>query len=106
MREAVILSTARTPMAKSYRGAFNDTESPVLAGLAIAEAIKRAGVEPAEIEDVVLGGASLQGCQSSTLGRSSVLLAGLPVTTCGMSIDRACSSGLMGIATAAKSVFR
>lgn len=104
MREAVILSTARTPMGKSYRGAFNDTESPILAGLAIAEAVRRAGVDAAEVEDVVLGGASLQGCQSSTLGRSSSLLAGLPVTTGGMSIDRACSSGLMGVATAAKQI--
>ena len=104
MREAVILSTARTPMGKSYRGALNDTESPVLAGLAIAEAVRRSSLDPAEIEDVAIGGANLQGCQASTLGRTSSLLGGLPVTTAGMSIDRACSSGLMAIATAAKQI--
>src|SRR5688572_22392865 len=104
MREAVILSTARTPMGKSFRGALNDTETPILAGWAVAEAVKRAGVDPAEIEDVVMGGANLQGCQASTLGRFSALAGGLPITSCGMSIDRACSSGLMAISTAAKQV--
>ncbi|MGH6696967.1 acetyl-CoA C-acyltransferase [Sphingopyxis sp.] len=104
MREAVILATARTPMAKSFKGAFNNTETPTLAGLAIAEAVRRARVEPEKVEDVVIGAAILQGPQASTLGRASAMAAGLPITTCGMSIDRACSSGLMAISTAAKQI--
>jgi len=104
MREAVILSTARTPMGRAFRGAFNNTETPTLAGHAIREAVRRAGLDPAEIEDVVIGAANLQGSQASTLGRFSALAGGLPVTSCGMSIDRACSSGLMAISTAAKQV--
>lgn len=104
VREAVILATARTPMGKSFKGAFNNTETPTLAGLAIAEAVRRAGVEPGSVEDVVIGAAILQGPQASTLGRASAMAAGLPITTCGMSIDRACSSGLMAISTAAKQI--
>lgn len=104
MREAVILSTARTPMGKSFRGAFNNTETPTLAGHAIGEAVRRSGLDPAEIEDVVIGAANLQGTQASTLGRFAALAGGLPITSCGMSIDRACSSGLMAISTAAKQV--
>ena len=104
MREAVIVSTVRTPIGKAYKGAFNNLESPTLAGLVIEQAVQRAGIEGALVEDVVLGAASLQGTQSSTLGRYSALAAGLPVTAGGMSIDRACSSGLMAIATAAKQI--
>jgi len=104
MREAVILSTARTPMGKAFRGAFNNTETPTLAGHAVREAVRRSGLDPAEIEDVVIGAANLQGPQASTLGRFSALAGGLPITSCGMSIDRACSSGLMAISTAAKQV--
>ncbi len=104
MREAVIVSTARTPMGKSYRGALNDTQSPTMAGWAVAAAVERSGLDPAEIEDVVMGGANLQGSQASTLGRFSALAGGLPVTSSGMSMDRACSSGLMAVATACKQV--
>lgn len=104
MREAVIVSTARSPIGKAYRGAFNNLETPSLAGAAIAAAVERAGIDPAAVEDVVLGAANLQGCQSSTLGRFAAIAAGLPIATGGMTIDRACSSGLMAIATAAKQI--
>lgn len=104
MREAVILATARTPMGKSFKGALNNTGTPTLAGWAIAEAVRRANVDPAAVEDVVVGGAILQGPQASTLGRTAAIAAGLPITTCGMSVDRACSSGLMAISTAAKQI--
>jgi acetyl-CoA C-acetyltransferase len=104
MREAAIVSTARTPIGKAYRGAFNDFETPSMAGIAIAAAVERAGIDPARVEDVVLGAAQLQGCQASTLGRFAAMAAGLPVKTGGMTIDRACSSGLMAIATAAKQI--
>ena len=104
MREAVIVSTARTPIGKAYRGAFNNLETPTMAGYAIAAAVARTGIDPALVEDVVIGAANLQGCQSSTLGRYAAMAAGLPITTGGMTIDRACSSGLMAIATAAKQI--
>src|SRR4028119_1547949 len=102
-REAVIVSTARTPIGKAYRGAFNATPSPTLASYAIRAAVERAGVDPAEIEDVVMGAALQQGVQT-TIGRTAALRSGLPVTVSGMSIDRQCASGLMAIATAAKQV--
>src|SRR3712207_2295173 len=102
-REAVIVSTARTPIGKAYRGAFNATPSPTLAAHAIRAALERSGVAPAEIEDVVMGAALQQGVQT-TIGRTAALRAGLPVTVAGMSIDRQCASGLMAIATAAKQV--
>jgi acetyl-CoA C-acetyltransferase len=104
MREAVIVSTARTPIGKAHRGAFNNTESPTLGGHVIREAVKRAGVDPAEVEDVVMGAALQQGTQGFNTGRQCLLAAGLPVTSSGMSVDRQCSSGLMAIATAAKSI--
>ncbi len=104
MREAVIVATARTAIGKAYKGAFNDLETPTLAGYAIREVVRRSGIEGNEVEDVVVGAANLQGCQASTLGRFSAIAAGLPVTTGGMSIDRACSSGLMAISTAAKQI--
>jgi acetyl-CoA C-acetyltransferase len=102
-REAVIVSTARTPIGKAYRGAFNATPSPTLAAHAIRAAVERSGVDPAEIDDVIIGAALQQGVQA-TIGRTAALRAGLPVTVAGMSIDRQCASGLMAIATAAKQV--
>jgi acetyl-CoA C-acetyltransferase len=102
-REAVIVATARTPIGKAYRGAFNATPSPTLAAFAIRAAVERSGVDPAEVDDCIMGAALQQGVQT-TIGRTSSLRAGLPVTTSGMSIDRQCSSGLMSIATAAKQI--
>jgi acetyl-CoA C-acetyltransferase len=102
-RDAVIVSTARTPIGRAYRGAFNATPSPTLAAHAIRAAVERSGVDPAEIEDVVMGAALQQGVQT-TIGRTAALRSGLPVTVAGMSIDRQCASGLMAIATAAKQV--
>ena len=104
MREAVIVSTARTPIGKAYRGAFNNTQGQELAGHAIAQAVKRAGVDPAEVEDVIIGCALQQGSTGGNVARQALLRAGLPVTVPGMSIDRQCSSGLMAIATAAKQI--
>jgi acetyl-CoA C-acetyltransferase len=103
MRDAVIVSTARTPIGRAYRGAFNATPSPTLAAHAIRAAVARSGVVPEEIDDVILGAALPQGVQH-TIGRTAALRAGLPVTVAGMTIDRQCSSGLMAIATAAKQV--
>ncbi|HJV40556.1 acetyl-CoA C-acyltransferase [Caulobacter sp.] len=103
MRQAVIVSTARTPIGRAYRGAFNDTPSPTLAAHALSVAIERAGVAPDEIEDCILGCSLPQGHQH-TIGRMAALRAGLPVTVPGMTMDRQCSSGLMTIATAAKQV--
>jgi acetyl-CoA C-acetyltransferase len=102
-RDAVIVSTARTPIGRAYRGAFNATPSPTLAAHAIRAAVERSGVAPDEIEDVIMGAALQQGVQT-TIGRTAALRAGLPVTVSGMSLDRQCASGLMAIATAAKQV--
>ena len=102
-REAVIVATARTPIGRAYKGAFNATPSPTLAAHAIRAAVQRSGVDPAEIEDVIMGAALQQGVQA-TIGRTAALRAGLPVTVSGMSLDRQCASGLMAIATAAKQV--
>jgi acetyl-CoA C-acetyltransferase len=102
-RDAVIVSTARTPIGRAYRGAFNATPSPTLAAHAIRAAVERARVEPQEIEDCVMGAALQQGVQT-TIGRTAALRAGLGVGVAGMSIDRQCASGLMAIATAAKQV--
>jgi acetyl-CoA C-acetyltransferase len=104
MREAVIISTARTPIGRAYRGAFNDTQAQQLGGHAIRHAVARSGVDPAEIEDVVLGAALQQGSTGTNVARQAALAAGLPVTTAGMTLDRQCASGLMAIATAAKQV--
>ena len=104
MREAVIVSTARTPIGRAYRGAFNDTQAQQLGGHAIKHAVARAGVDPAEIEDVVMGAALQQGSTGTNIARQAALAAGLPVSVAGMSLDRQCASGLMGIATAAKQV--
>ena len=95
-REAVIVSTARTPIGKAYKGAFNATPSPTLASHAIKAAVERAKVDPSEIDDVIMGAALQQGVQT-TIGRTAALRSGLPVTVSGMSIDRQCSSGLMFI---------
>src|SRR5438309_5112158 len=102
-RDAVIVSTARTGIGKAYRGAFNATPSPTLAAHPIRAAIERAKVDPAEVDDVIMGCALMQGVQT-TIGRTAALRAGLPVTVAGMSMDRQCASGLLAIATAAKQV--
>ncbi|MEO5868175.1 MAG: acetyl-CoA C-acyltransferase, partial [Sphingomonas sp.] len=104
MRSAVIVSTARTPIGRAYRGAFNNTPSPTLASHSIKAAVERAGIDGAEVDDVVLGCALQQGHQAGNIARTSLLRAGLPVSVAGMSIDRQCSSGLMAIATAAKQI--
>ncbi|HHI88955.1 MAG TPA: acetyl-CoA C-acyltransferase [Hellea balneolensis] len=103
MREAVIVSTARTPIGKAYRGAFNNTPSPTLAAHCIDAAIRRAGLEGGEVEDVVMGCAMQQGVQV-TIGRNAVLASALPVTVPGQSVDRQCSSGMMAIGMAAKQI--
>lgn len=103
MREAVLISTARTPIGRAYRGAFNATPSPTLAGHCIDEAVKRAGIDGAEVEDVIMGCAMQQGVQV-TIGRNAVLASNLPVTVPGMSLDRQCSSGMMAIGVAAKQI--
>ncbi len=104
MREAVIVSTARTPIGKAYRGAFNNTEAPTLGGHAVKHAVERAGLDPAAVEDVMMGCAMPQGTQGQNVGRQIALAAGLSVTTAGMTVDRQCSSGMMAIALAAKTV--
>src|SRR3954447_12584853 len=102
-RDAVIVSTARTGIGKAYRGAFNATPSPTLAAHPIRAAVERARIDPAEVDDVIMGAALQQGVQT-TIGRTAALRSGLPVTVSGMSIDRQCASGLMAIATAAKQI--
>ncbi len=104
MRSAVIVSTARTPIGRAYRGAFNDTQPQALAGHAIAQAVRRAKVDPAEVEDVIFGAALQQGAQGSNIARQAALRAGLPTSVAGMSVDRQCASGMMAIATAAKQI--
>ena len=104
MPEAVIVSTARTPIGRAYRGAFNDTQGQTLAGHVVAEAVRRAGIDPTEVEDVVLGAALQQGSTGYNVARQAAIRAGLPVSVPGMTIDRQCSSGLMAIATAAKEI--
>jgi len=104
MREAVIVSVARTPIGKAYRGAFNNTQGQELIGHALAQAVKRAGIAAAEIDDVVVGCAMQQGSTGGNVARQGLLRAGFPVTVSGMTIDRQCSSGLMAIATAAKQI--
>lgn len=104
MRSAVIVSTARTPIGRAYRGGFNNTPSPTLAGHSIKAAVERAGIDPAEVQDVVFGSALQQGVQAGNIARTALLRAGLPVSVAGQSIDRQCASGLMAIATAAKQI--
>lgn len=104
MREAVIVSTARTPIGVAFKGALNNIKSPTMMGHAIQHAVERAGVDPGTIEDVVIGSVLTAGTGGMNVGRLSALAAGLPNTVAGQTIDRQCSSGLMAIATAAKQV--
>lgn len=104
MRTAVIVSTARTPIGRAYRGAFNNTTPQKLSGHAIEHAVKRAQIDGAEVDDVVWGAALQQGHTAGNIARQAGLMGGLPVSVAGMSIDRQCASGLMAIATAAKQI--
>ena len=104
MREAAIVSTARTPIGKAYTGALNNLEAPTLVGIPIRHAVQRAGIDPAEIDDCVIGCSMQQGTQSFNIGRLGALAGGLPTSVGGMSIERQCASGMMAIATAAKQV--
>ena len=104
VRDAVIVSTARTPIGRAYKGAFNATPGATLGALSLAPAIERAGIDPAEIDDVVWGAVLTQGTQAGNIGRQVALRAGCPVTVSAQTIDRQCASGLMAIATAAKQV--
>jgi acetyl-CoA C-acetyltransferase len=104
MQDAVIVSTARTAIGKAYRGAFNDTEAPVLGGHVVRAAVERAKLGPQDVEDVLIGCAAQQGTQAYNLGRLCAYTGGLPDTVPGMTFDRQCSSGLMTIAAAAKSI--
>ena len=104
MRDAVIVSAARTPIGRAYKGAFNATPGASLGALSLQAAVARAGIDPAEVDDVLWGSALQQGEQAANIARLVALKAGLPVTTSGMSMDRQCSSGLMTIATASKQV--
>jgi acetyl-CoA C-acetyltransferase len=104
MREAVIVSTARTGLAKSVRGGFNMTHGAVMGGHAVKHAIARAGIEPREVEDVVMGCAQPEGATGMNIARLSAVWAGCPVTTAGTTINRFCSSGLQAIAVAAHQI--
>ena len=104
MKEAVIVSTARTPIGKAYRGGFNNLQAPTMGAHAIRAAVERAGIEGDRVEDCIMGAALTQGTSGMNIGRNASLRAGLPVTVSGMTIDRQCSSGLMAVATAAKQV--
>ncbi len=104
MRDAVIVSTARTPIGRAYKGAFNATAGPTLGAYAAKAAVERAGIDPATVDDVVWGSALQQGSQGGNLGRNVALRSGFPIEVPGMTLDRQCSSGLMAIATASKQV--
>ena len=104
MRDALIVSTARTPIGKAYRGAFNATSAQTLIGHAVSHAVSRAGLDGPEVADCIIGAALQQGSTGGNIGRQAVIRAGLPVTVAGMSLDRQCASGMMAIATAAKQV--
>jgi len=104
MNEAVIVSVARTALAKSFRGSFNDTEAPVLGGHVVRAVVERAGIEPGAVEDVIMGAAVQQGTQAYNIGRLCAYTGGLPVTVPGMALDRMCASGLMAIGIAAKNI--
>ena len=104
MKQAVIVSTARTPIGKAYRGAFNNTEGPTMAAHAITHALSRADVEAGEVQDVILGCALPQGTTGYNVGRCAALAAGMPVQVPGMSVDRQCSSGMMAIGIAANQI--
>src|SRR5690606_31199422 len=104
MVDAVIVSTARTPIGKAYRGAFNDTDGHALGGHAIAHALKRSGLDGGEIEDVVMGCAMQEGTTGLNVARRALLSAGLPVTVAGTTIDRQCSSGMQAMALLANAI--
>jgi len=104
MAEAVIVSTARTPIGKAYRGAFNNTHGATMGGHVIRHAVERAGVEPGEVEDVIMGCALPEGATGQNVARQAALRAGLPVTTAGVTVNRFCSSGMQAIAMAAHRV--
>jgi acetyl-CoA C-acetyltransferase len=104
LKEAVIVSTARTPIGRAFRGALNNIKSPTLLGNAISHAVNRSGVDPAEIEDVVIGSVLGGGTAGMNLARNALIAAGLPLTVSGQTMDRQCASGLMAIATAAKQI--
>lgn len=104
MKEAVIVSAARTPIGKAYRGAFNNLTAPSLSSYAVKAAVQRAGIDGAEVDDVLFGASIQQGTQGTNFARQVALASGLPVTVSGMSMDRQCSSGVMTIATAAKQI--
>jgi acetyl-CoA C-acetyltransferase len=104
MTDAVIVSVARTALGKSFRGAFNDTEAPVLGGHVVKAVVQRAGIDPKDVDDCVFGAAAQQGTQSYNIGRLSGYLGGLPNTVPGLAIERMCGSGLMAISDAAKGI--
>lgn len=104
MKEAVIISTARTPIGRAYKGALNNTLAPTMGGAAIQKAVEKAGIDPAEVDDCIMGCVLTQGTGGANIGRLAGLKGGLPVTVSGMTIDRQCSSGLMAVATAAKQI--
>src|SRR5258706_10156147 len=104
MADAVLVSTARPPIGRAYRGAFNNTHGAMLGGHVIQHAVQRAGVEPGEVEDVILGCALPEGATGSNIARQSAIRAGLPVTTAGVTVNPFCSSGLQAIAMAAQRV--
>lgn len=104
MREALIVSTARTPIGKAYTGALNATPAPTMGGWVIKEAVSRAKIDPWEVDDVIMGCGMQQGTTYPNIGRLAALAGGLPVTVSGMSIDRQCASGMMAIATAANQI--
>ncbi len=104
MNDAVIVSVARTPIGKAYRGAFNDTEAPALGGHVVRAAVARAGIDPGEVDDVILGCAAQQGTQAYNLGRLCAYTGGLPDTVPGMTLDRQCASGLMSIGMGARAI--
>jgi len=104
MRDAVIVSTARTPIGKAYRGAFNNTHAVDLGGHVISHAVQRAGVEPEEVEDVIMGAGRTEGCTGGNIARGSAMRAGMPVSVSGLTVSRACSSGLNAISVAAQRI--
>src|SRR3989344_3913096 len=104
LNEVVIVATARTALAKSFRGSFNDTEAPVLGGHVVRAVVERAGIEPADVEDVIMGASVQQGTQGFNIGRLCAYTGGLPDSVPGMAVDRMCASGLMSIGMAAKGI--
>jgi acetyl-CoA C-acetyltransferase len=104
MSQAVIVSTARTPLCKSWKGAFNMTHGATLGGFAVKAAVERAGIDAAEVDDVIMGCANPEGATGANIARQIALRAGLPITTSGVTVNRFCSSGLQTIAMAAQRI--